>query len=119
VVQGHPSLESAPGWFATPLRTRRPARTLCPPPAIPRPPALTERPKAGFAIPLGPWLRGPLRPWAEDLLAPSLLRRQGLLRPEPVQRLWSEHLSGQADHTPRLWTVLMWQAWLAEWSTGV
>ena len=82
------------------------------------PPALTERPKAGFAIPLGPWLRGPLRPWAEDLLAPSLLRRQGLLRPEPVQRIWSEHLSGRADHTPRLWTVLMWQAWLAEWGAG-
>jgi asparagine synthase (glutamine-hydrolysing) len=79
------------------------------------PPALIERPKAGFAIPLGPWLRGPLRPWAEDLLAPSLLRRQGLLRPEPVWRLWREHLSGRADHTPRLWTVLMWQAWLAEW----
>ncbi|MEB3193734.1 MAG: asparagine synthase (glutamine-hydrolyzing) [Cyanobacteriota bacterium] len=83
------------------------------------PPALIERPKAGFAIPLGPWLRGPLRPWAEDLLAPSLLRRQGFLRPEPVQRLWSEHLSGRADHTPRLWTVLMWQAWLAEWSPGL
>lgn len=79
------------------------------------PPALIERPKAGFAIPLGPWLRGPLRPWAEDLLSPSLLRRQGLLRPEPVWRLWREHLSGRADHTPRLWTVLMWQAWLAEW----
>jgi asparagine synthase (glutamine-hydrolysing) len=79
------------------------------------PTALIERPKAGFAIPIGPWLRGPLRPWAEDLLSPSLLRRQGLLRPEPVQRIWKEHLSGRADHTTRLWTVLMWQAWLAEW----
>jgi asparagine synthase (glutamine-hydrolysing) len=79
------------------------------------PTALIERPKAGFAIPIGPWLRGPLRPWAEDLLSPSLLRRQGLLRPEPVQRIWKEHLSGRVDHTTRLWTVLMWQAWLAEW----
>jgi asparagine synthase (glutamine-hydrolysing) len=82
------------------------------------PPSLTERPKAGFAIPLGPWLRGPLRSWAEDLLDPGLLRRQGFLRPEPIIRLWHEHRSGRADHTPRLWTVLMWQAWLAEWGGG-
>jgi asparagine synthase (glutamine-hydrolysing) len=79
------------------------------------PPALTERPKAGFALPLGPWLRGPLHAWAKDLLDPQLMRQQGLLRPEPVQRIWQEHLSGRVDHTPRLWTVLMWQAWLAEW----
>lgn len=79
------------------------------------PPALTERPKAGFALPLGPWLRGPLRPWADDLLSPELLRRQGYLHPEPIQRLWREHLAGHADHTPQLWTVLMWQAWLAAW----
>ena len=76
---------------------------------------LLDRPKAGFAMPIGPWLRGPLRSWAEDLLDPELLRRQAFLRPEPIQRLWREHLSGRFDHTARLWTVLMWQAWLAEW----
>ena len=38
------------------------------------PSALFERPKAGFAIPVGDWLRGPLRPWAEDLLEPGRLR---------------------------------------------
>jgi asparagine synthase (glutamine-hydrolysing) len=82
------------------------------------PPALTDRPKAGFAMPIGPWLRGPLRGWAEDLLDPSLLRWQGFLRPEPIERVWKEHCSGRADHTPRLWSVLMWQAWLQEWSGG-
>jgi asparagine synthase (glutamine-hydrolysing) len=76
---------------------------------------LLDRPKAGFAMPIGPWLRGPLRSWAEDLLDPELLRRQAFLRPEPIQRLWREHLCGRFDHTARLWTVLMWQAWLAEW----
>jgi asparagine synthase (glutamine-hydrolysing) len=80
------------------------------------PPALVERPKAGFAMPIGAWLRGPLRPWAEDLLDPALLQRQGYLQPEPVQRLWRAHLAG-ADHTPQLWSVLMWQAWLAEWGS--
>ncbi|MFM1800277.1 MAG: hypothetical protein RLZZ117_2555 [Cyanobacteriota bacterium] len=79
------------------------------------PPALTDRPKAGFAMPIGPWLRGPLRGWADDLLESTRLRRQGFLRPEPIQRLWEDHRSGRADHTTRLWTVLMWQAWLREW----
>jgi len=77
------------------------------------PAALLDRPKAGFAMPIGAWLRGPLRPWAEDLLNPSLLHRQGYLRPEPIQSTWRAHLKG-ADHTAQLWVVLMWQAWLAE-----
>lgn len=79
------------------------------------PPELIERPKAGFGIPVGQWLRGPLRGWAEDLLEPGLLQRQDYLRPQPIQTLWRQHLSGRYDHTTRLWTVLMWQAWLAEW----
>lgn len=81
------------------------------------PPSLVERPKAGFAMPIGAWLRGPLRPWATPLLDPALLQSQGILRPEPIQRLWQAHQRG-ADHTPQLWTVLMWQAWLAEWGGG-
>jgi len=76
---------------------------------------LIDRPKAGFSMPIGAWLRGPLRSWASDLLSPELIRRQGYLRSEPIQKLWLEHLQGHADHTPRLWAVLMWQAWLAEW----
>ena len=76
---------------------------------------LIERPKAGFGIPVGSWIRGPLRPWADALLDPVAMQRQGYLRPEPIQRLWHQHLSGHFDHTGRLWTVLMWQAWLAEW----
>jgi asparagine synthase (glutamine-hydrolysing) len=82
------------------------------------PPALIERPKAGFAMPIGAWLRGPLRSWAEDLLDPQLLVRQGYLRSEPIGRLWRAHQSG-ADHTTQLWAVLMWQAWLAEWGIPI
>ena len=77
------------------------------------PDALVDRPKAGFAIPVHTWLRGPLRPWAEALLTESALRDAGL-DPAPIRRAWQEHVSGRANHLPRLWTVLMWQAWRAE-----
>jgi asparagine synthase (glutamine-hydrolysing) len=75
---------------------------------VPR--ALFDRPKQGFALPLGAWLRGPLRDWAEALLAEGRLRASGL-RPEPVRRRWAEHLAGRADAAHPLWCVLMYQAW--------
>jgi asparagine synthase (glutamine-hydrolysing) len=76
------------------------------------PAALVERPKAGFAIPVGPWLRGPLRDWAEALLQEARLRREGYLDPAPIRALWHEHLRGGRDATPALWSVLMFQSWL-------
>ncbi len=76
------------------------------------PKEMIERPKAGFAIPIGKWLRGPLREWADDLISESRMRSEGYLRPEPVRRIWAEHLSGHRDHTAKLWAVLMFQAWL-------
>jgi asparagine synthase (glutamine-hydrolysing) len=76
------------------------------------PKELIERPKAGFAIPVGQWLCGPLKDWAQQLLDPARLKAEGYLHPEPIQRVWREHLSGKRDHTPKLWAVLMFQAWL-------
>jgi asparagine synthase (glutamine-hydrolysing) len=73
---------------------------------------LIERPKAGFAIPVGTWVKGPLRPWAEELLDPSAMRADGWLDPDIVQRRWSDHLSGRRDSTPAIWSILMFQAWL-------
>ena len=75
------------------------------------PTALTERPKRGFGQPIGAWLRGPLRGWAEDLLAPAALAADELFRPGPVRALWEEHLSGRRDHAHLLWDVLALQAW--------
>ncbi len=72
---------------------------------------LFERPKMGFSVPVDEWLRGPLREWAESLLAPDRLRREGFLRPEPVQREWQRYLRGLANHT-RPWAVLMFQSWV-------
>lgn len=82
------------------------------------PPELIERPKAGFAVPVGQWLRGPLRNWAESLLDESRLRREGYLNPIPIRNTWQQHLSGRHDWTPRLWSVLMFQSWLDEGKLG-
>ena len=73
---------------------------------------LTERPKQGFGVPIGDWLRGPLRDWAEALLAPERLRREGLLHAAPVVARWQEHLSGRRNWQYHLWDVLMFQSWL-------
>lgn len=75
---------------------------------------LFDRPKAGFAIPIGDWLRGPLRSWAEDLLAEHRIRREGWFDAAVVHRRWREHLSRREDSTAALWAILMFQCWLDE-----
>ncbi len=83
------------------------------------PAELFERPKMGFGFPVGEMLRGPLRPWAEDLLDAGRLRRQGLLDPGPIVRAWHRHLRGRADLAHELWAVLALQAWLERWTPSI
>ena len=83
------------------------------------PARLVERPKMGFGFPVGAMLRGPLRPWAEALLAEERLRSQGLLDPEPVRRAWRQHLGGRRDLAHELWAILALQAWLERWEPGL
>ena len=70
-----------------------------------------ERPKSGFGIPLGQWLRGPLKEWANDLLSENSLKKYNLINYKYIQKIWDEHLSFKNNHEHALWTILVFQSW--------
>jgi asparagine synthase (glutamine-hydrolysing) len=78
------------------------------------PDRLIDRPKMGFGVPLDQWLRAPLREWADELLEPARVARDGYLDSAAVSAVWHDHLAGRMNSQGRLWAVLMFQAWLAE-----
>lgn len=75
------------------------------------PKSLLDRPKAGFSAPIGFWLRGKLREWAEDLLSEKKLDETGILDKAAVRAMWKEHLNGSQNREFQLWGPLMIQAW--------
>ena len=79
------------------------------------PKELVERPKMGFGLPLGDWLRGPLRAWAEDLLSEQRLRDGGYFDPAVVRQVWADHVRGGHNREYMLWNVLMFEAWRERW----
>ncbi len=82
------------------------------------PSELVDRPKQGFDVPIGSWLGDELQEWAQDLLSPSSIKQDGYLDNEAIQKVWQDHRHGRADHTNRLWSVLMFQAWLQHLRDG-
>jgi len=77
------------------------------------PQKLIDRPKMGFSIPVGDWLRKDLRGWAETYIATDFLISQGIFRKEVIQNIWQQHLCGSHDHSNKLWTFLMFQDWFS------
>ena len=77
------------------------------------PQSLIERPKMGFGVPIGEWLRGPLKSWAGDLLDRDALKRQGFFDADSIQTVWQQHLRREWTWEYLLWDVLMFQSWLS------
>jgi asparagine synthase (glutamine-hydrolysing) len=82
------------------------------------PEGLINRPKMGFEVPIGLWLRGPLKDWAAALLDRDRLGREGWFDADVVARHWDEHLAGKANWGLQLWPVCVFQAWLESQSAG-
>jgi asparagine synthase (glutamine-hydrolysing) len=77
-------------------------------------PALVDRQKMGFLVPLGSWLRGRLRDWAEDLLF-GRPDSDGFLRLEKTRASWESIQSGDDGPARALWAVLMFESWRRHW----
>jgi asparagine synthase (glutamine-hydrolysing) len=75
---------------------------------------ILERGKQGFEAPIGEWLRGPLAPMADSLLVDGRLRDRGVFNDREVNRLWTEHRAGRADHRHRLWQLMMLELWFRQ-----
>ena len=81
------------------------------------PEELFERPKMGFGVPIDRWFRYELKDLLLDYLSPERLKGEGLFDQSLVERKIKEHLSGQANHQYRLWSLLMWEMWRERWLT--
>lgn len=77
------------------------------------PKELMDRPKKGFSIPIGSWLKtSELKDWAEDLIAEDKLKREGYLNPEVVHKIWNNFMSEDGTYQPLIWYILMFEQWL-------
>ena len=81
------------------------------------PEEILTRTKQGFAVPVARWLREELAPALRDELAPDKLRREGFFDPAFVDGLVEDHLSGRRDRRKALWTLFVFERWLARWGT--
>lgn len=79
---------------------------------------ILHRRKQGFAIPVAEWLKNDLKAKVIDTLHPTKINREGFFDAAYVQQLLREHTAGQANHSKKLWTLLMFEWWLKRWVAG-
>jgi asparagine synthase (glutamine-hydrolysing) len=82
------------------------------------PQSILDRKKQGFAAPVGKWLRGPLQGLSRDLLLDGTLAARGIFRDAAIRNVWDAHTAGTADHSQRLWSLLMLELWFREYIDG-
>jgi len=69
------------------------------------------RTKMGFGVPISHWLRGELKDFAYELLLDNVATQRGYFKPAYVRALLDDHISGNGDHTSRIWTLLNLELW--------
>ena len=99
-----PTAAKVRGWAKKRLLRRAAA------PLVPK--AIVTGRKKGFSIPAAAWLRGPLEPFAREVLAPARVREQGLLDPAAVRAVLDRHVAGEEDLSRQLWGLLSLSLWL-------
>ena len=77
------------------------------------PDRLVDREKMGFGVPVGDWIRGPMREWAEDLMSAQRLEQQGMFDASIVRGRWHQFLNGARVGSDSIWPLLMFQSWLS------
>lgn len=75
------------------------------------PPAIRSRPKRGFEMPIGVWLRRELKFLIEEYLSEASIRRQGLFHHEVIRELINDHMAGRRDTSWHLWNLIVFQHW--------
>ena len=78
------------------------------------PQKILNRPKQGFAIPLGAWIRGPLRPWVYDVLCSKRAEQRGLFSTKRIHHMIDAHMAQKRDFSQQLWALMMLEAWLSQ-----
>jgi asparagine synthase (glutamine-hydrolysing) len=80
------------------------------------PPPIRRRRKMGFGVPLDHWFRHEMRDFTREILFDPQTKSRGFFRPQAVEQLFVEHVSGRADHSQRLWSLLILELWQREWA---
>jgi len=69
------------------------------------------RSKMGFGVPIAYWFRGTMQPFLRETLLSDKALARGLFKPEAVRNLVDRHVDAKADHSQRLWSLLMLELW--------